>query len=204
MFDKNKLFLIVCNIAQFSNRKGFLWWLVDILADYKRVASIVTCWNEKDIVLERCDQTSSCIFTHFRVFFWLYANISPSTQFSVFSELASGFPIDVLNFRGGTACLANNKPSNAPYPWSNFLWSVACKHNDIQHNNREHNNSFQCYSGAGCNGQCSGHGTCIGGACKCDVGYWGDLCQVKGCPGTTVSCSGHGVCNAVDQVLRFM
>lgn len=51
-----------------------------------------------------------------------------------------------------------------------------------------------CYSGIACDQVCSLHGTCSNGTCNCIVGWKGDVCSQKGCPGTTIDCSGKGVC----------
>ena len=34
------------------------------------------------------------------------------------------------------------------------------------------------------------------GACECDVGWRGEVCDTPGCPGEGQDCSGHGLCNA--------
>lgn len=44
-----------------------------------------------------------------------------------------------------------------------------------------------------------GRGTCSqSGICDCDpmLGWRGDVCQIPGCPGITVDCTGHGDCNS--------
>ena len=55
---------------------------------------------------------------------------------------------------------------------------------------------FPCYSGKGCNAECSSNGICRDGTCECDPGWWGEVCEVPGCPGVGTDCSGHGDCNA--------
>ena len=52
----------------------------------------------------------------------------------------------------------------------------------------------KCYSGVACNQECSLHGNCSDGKCTCDVGWRGDVCNIKGCPGINIDCSGKGVC----------
>lgn len=60
-------------------------------------------------------------------------------------------------------------------------------------------NCDACYSGSGCQFECSGHGECIQGKCHCDRlpgdAYVGDKCELPGCPGTDGKCSGNGFCN---------
>ncbi|KAK3101710.1 hypothetical protein FSP39_005732 [Pinctada imbricata] len=58
-----------------------------------------------------------------------------------------------------------------------------------------------CYTGAGCELECSGNGIC-GNESKCDcfttqVGnsWVGDLCENRGCPGLDGACNAHGTCN---------
>ena len=54
-----------------------------------------------------------------------------------------------------------------------------------------------CFSGSGCNFECSLHGKCVNNACVCDKlqGYKGDVCEVPSCPGWPKDCSNHGTCN---------
>ena len=40
-----------------------------------------------------------------------------------------------------------------------------------------------CYSGAGCDVECSYNGNCTNGTCVCDDGYKGSLCDTIDCPG---------------------
>lgn len=56
-----------------------------------------------------------------------------------------------------------------------------------------------CYSGAACDSFCSGHGlTCTNGTCDCGFGgNRGDLCEISGCPGFDVDCTGNGLCIAI-------
>ncbi|XP_074600900.1 teneurin-m-like isoform X2 [Brevipalpus obovatus] len=42
---------------------------------------------------------------------------------------------------------------------------------------------------ARCPYDCSGHGTCVMGKCKCEQDFGGDICEFRACP---VLCSGHG------------
>ena len=56
-----------------------------------------------------------------------------------------------------------------------------------------------CFAGKGCDSECSGHGTCDGVTCKCNVGYRGDKCQFDGCPGKEHDCSLHGSCNSAEH-----
>ncbi|XP_072025321.1 uncharacterized protein [Amphiura filiformis] len=56
---------------------------------------------------------------------------------------------------------------------------------------------FTCYTGKGCNSECSGNGLCMDGTCECEPGWWGEVCEVAGCPGEGKDCSGHGDCNSV-------
>ena len=44
--------------------------------------------------------------------------------------------------------------------------------------------------------QCSGHGTCLTGACYCQDGYTGEACDVKICPdlGSGTPCNERGMC----------
>ena len=52
----------------------------------------------------------------------------------------------------------------------------------------------KCYSGIACDEECSLHGNCSNGTCSCAVGWRGDVCSKKGCPGRELDCSGKGVC----------
>ena len=53
-----------------------------------------------------------------------------------------------------------------------------------------------CYSGVDCSHFCSGFGTgCEKEKCTCKSSYWGDTCEISGCPGNGSECSGHGTCN---------
>ena len=47
-----------------------------------------------------------------------------------------------------------------------------------------------------CPFNCSNHGTCVDGRCKCAPGFSGDACDnaAGACPGSTAPCSGHGFC----------
>ena len=54
-----------------------------------------------------------------------------------------------------------------------------------------------CYSGVECDSLCSGQGTCQNNTCDCGFnGYRGDWCQIRGCPGYNIDCSGNGDCNS--------
>ena len=56
-----------------------------------------------------------------------------------------------------------------------------------------------CWVGNGCDSLCMGRGTCSNsGICDCDPlkGWRGDVCQIPGCPGVDVDCTGHGDCNS--------
>lgn len=57
-----------------------------------------------------------------------------------------------------------------------------------------------------CNTQCSGHGQLKEDAteddeqpCKCDVGWRGEVCQRRGCPGDGFDCTKNGFCNTATQ-----
>lgn len=56
-----------------------------------------------------------------------------------------------------------------------------------------------CFAGPGCDQLCSNHGACENGTCTCNSAWWGTECQVRGCPGVGISCSGHGYCTIADQ-----
>ena len=59
-----------------------------------------------------------------------------------------------------------------------------------------------CYSGRGCNAECSGHGACVNGKCSCYFldGWKGSLCELPGCPGLNgKDCSGHGQCDSAKR-----
>lgn len=56
-----------------------------------------------------------------------------------------------------------------------------------------------CYSGGACDIECNGHGNCTEGQCSCEEAWRGDNCEIKGCPGETKDCSGHGECILSDQ-----
>lgn len=51
--------------------------------------------------------------------------------------------------------------------------------------------------GINCDSECSEHGHISADKCICDVSYWGDLCNVPGCPGIGESCTKHGICNSI-------
>ena len=51
-----------------------------------------------------------------------------------------------------------------------------------------------------CDAECSLHGKINGTVCVCDLGFWGDHCEIQGCPGVGESCSGHGDCNGAIQI----
>ena len=51
-----------------------------------------------------------------------------------------------------------------------------------------------CYNGVACDQECTLHGKCTNGTCTCDVSWRGALCNVQGCPGVGIDCSGKGVC----------
>ena len=56
-----------------------------------------------------------------------------------------------------------------------------------------------CHLGEFCESTCNDHGVCNvnGAACDCDVGWAGDKCTIKTCPGLhDVPCSAHGYCHA--------
>jgi len=57
-----------------------------------------------------------------------------------------------------------------------------------------------CYTGKGCDIECSGYGTCVNGVCECDVARRGSKCEVPGCPGNVTDCSSHGVCNSGNTI----
>jgi len=44
---------------------------------------------------------------------------------------------------------------------------------------------------------CSNRGKCENGKCSCQVGYGGEACEKRICPGVDQPCSGHGECNEV-------
>ena len=59
-----------------------------------------------------------------------------------------------------------------------------------------------CYTGRGCNVECTGHGTCVNDICQCDqlTGWRGSLCEVPGCPGSDgQDCSGNGKCDSANH-----
>lgn len=58
----------------------------------------------------------------------------------------------------------------------------------------------QGWAGINCDSECSEHGTIIGGRCDCDVGWRGPVCDIPGCPGVGLDCTGHGLCNAATHV----
>ena len=56
-----------------------------------------------------------------------------------------------------------------------------------------------CWAGKGCDALCMGRGTCAqSGICDCFPlqGWRGDVCQIPGCPGIGLDCTGHGDCNS--------
>ena len=57
-----------------------------------------------------------------------------------------------------------------------------------------------CFTGGGCQTECTGHGHCVGGTCSCAETWRGAYCEVQSCPGSPVDCSGHGECNAALQL----
>ncbi|XP_070533135.1 tenascin-X-like [Ptychodera flava] len=62
----------------------------------------------------------------------------------------------------------------------------------------------KCYTGYGCNVECSGNGVCNdNNQCECfeDPGnsWFGLKCEMKGCPGEDNACNGHGDCNSASQ-----
>ena len=57
-----------------------------------------------------------------------------------------------------------------------------------------------CYTGKGCNEECSNHGMCEEGTCNCTVGWRGTKCEVPGCPGESTDCTGHGKCNTATHI----
>ncbi|WAR26298.1 TENX-like protein [Mya arenaria] len=59
-----------------------------------------------------------------------------------------------------------------------------------------------CFTGGACDEVCTGQGTCNNGTCACSASFWGEYCEERGCPGVGESCSGHGLCNQVDQVCQ--
>lgn len=59
-----------------------------------------------------------------------------------------------------------------------------------------------CFTGRGCNVECTGHGICVGNKCQCDelTGWRGSLCEVPGCPGSNgKDCSGNGKCDSANH-----
>lgn len=59
-----------------------------------------------------------------------------------------------------------------------------------------------CYTGKGCNVECTGHGKCENDKCNCNIlkGWRGSLCEVPGCPGIGgKDCSGHGTCDSANH-----
>ena len=56
-----------------------------------------------------------------------------------------------------------------------------------------------CYTGNGCQLECSGRGSCVKGECVChsnnEVGWQGINCELDGCPGVDGNCNGNGLCN---------
>lgn len=60
---------------------------------------------------------------------------------------------------------------------------------------------YPCYSGSGCDMECSNNGKCQGNKCMCDpvTGWRGSLCEVPGCPGDGKDCTGHGTCDSVNH-----
>ena len=57
-----------------------------------------------------------------------------------------------------------------------------------------------CRSGEYCEITCSGNGACVSGACVCNVGWEGQLCEVPACPrnpATGEYCFGHGTCLSI-------
>merc|ERR1711998_371854 len=55
---------------------------------------------------------------------------------------------------------------------------------------------------SGCHNNCSGHGVCVDGICKCALGYTGDDCSDSNsespCPSTALgTCNGHGECTKI-------
>ena len=57
-------------------------------------------------------------------------------------------------------------------------------------------NCTDCYNGDSCDKLCSSHGQCNDKRCVCESGWTGAHCEMVGCPGLPVGCSGHGDCGA--------
>ncbi|XP_071506024.1 uncharacterized protein [Diadema antillarum] len=55
-----------------------------------------------------------------------------------------------------------------------------------------------CWHGLSCLDLCSGRGSCNNATATCDCldGAWGDFCEILGCRGDGMPCSGHGVCQS--------
>ncbi len=86
----------------------------------------------------------------------------------------------------------------------------SCSHPCI-HGNHDPDNTMcvcntTCLHGAGCNVECSLHGTCNAEfECYCEPldGWSGKYCEIPGCPQNPVTyeeCSGHGDCNSQSRV----
>ncbi|XP_033745589.1 uncharacterized protein LOC117331103 [Pecten maximus] len=85
--------------------------------------------------------------------------------------------------------------------WMTFDCSKPCVHGNKTDNIRC--TCDPCYTGAGCDLECSGKGVCDNGVCNCTRlpgnAYVGSLCEEKGCPGADGACNQQGSCNSVLQ-----
>jgi hypothetical protein len=95
-------------------------------------------------------------------------------------------------------------PSNLDYSL-NILEGLRChytlpyqnnqvhQHSRLTHNHHQSNRDPGWVS-INCDSECSDHGHISADKCICDVSYWGDVCDIPGCPGIGESCTKHGIC----------
>lgn len=115
----------------------------------------------------------------------------------------TGDACDTLDCPGSPPCSGHGDCSNTNprtcschRQWAGEICEVPCV-NGTNYGNASGCICSPCFSGVGCNLECSLNGKCVNGKCVCDKdkGFKGDVCVIPSCPGWPLDCTGHGTCN---------
>ena len=117
-----------------------------------------------------------------------------------------GIGCEIPDCPGEPDCNGNGKCINSKMPycscnqgWMGSACEIECVHGRARRtaDGRYVCECEKCYSGISCNLECTGRGNCTNGTCDCGFEGWrGPACEMKGCPGWNIDCSGHGSCIA--------